>query len=394
MTNWKQKFAIIYAGQAFSLIGSTALQFAFIWWLTVQTESALTLTVATLIAMLPGIMVGPFAGIWIDRYNRKTVMIVADLFIGLTSLAAGAAFWLLDSPPLPLIYAVLFLRGIGNTFHAPAMQAAIPLFVPPEMLTKAGGWGNLVFSASTIAGPALGAALYALLPMAGIALIDVLGAMIAVGCLLCVTVPDVPQHHKKLHPLVDMRLGFRALRKNRLLMAALPPVVIVSVLYLPLSALYPLLVRVHYAGEAWHNAVVEVAFSLGMLLASALLGIWGGSKKRFLMVSFSCVAIGISSFLGGALSAGGFWGFVACALAMGGAGTFFGVPITAHIQETVAPQVMGKVLSLWMTIMTLAAPVGLLVAGPLCELLGVAAIFFWAGILIALCGVWCLRRIY
>lgn len=161
MNKWKKQFITIYAGQAFSLLGSSAVQFAVIWWLTIQTESAVTLTLASIVAFIPGMIIGPFAGVWIDRYNRRTVMIAADGLVALSSVVLGIAFLLSEKPPLSFIYLILLLRGLGNTFHGPAMQAAIPMLVPAPMLTKAGGWGNMVTSVSNMLGPVLGAALIA-----------------------------------------------------------------------------------------------------------------------------------------------------------------------------------------------------------------------------------------
>lgn len=184
--SWKRQFATIYAGQAFSLLGSSVVQFAVIWWLTVETESAVTLAVSTIVTFLPNMFIGPFAGVWIDRYNRRTVMIAADGLVALSSAMLGAAFLLTDNPPLSVIYLILFMRGLGNTFHAPAMQAAIPMLVPVEMLTKAGGWGNLVTSLSNMLGPVLGAALMGVWPIASLMLVDILGAAFAILCLLFV----------------------------------------------------------------------------------------------------------------------------------------------------------------------------------------------------------------
>ena len=93
-------------------------------------------------------------------------MIAADGLVAISSVALGIAFWILNAPPVWFIFAILFVRGIGNTFHSPAMQAAIPMFVPGEMLVKAGGWGNLITSVSTMLGPALGAAMMAVFPIA------------------------------------------------------------------------------------------------------------------------------------------------------------------------------------------------------------------------------------
>lgn len=163
--NWKKQFALIYAGQAFSLLGSAAVQFAVIWWLTIQTESAMTLAMASIVAFIPTMVLGPFAGVWIDRYNRRSVMIAADCLVALSSLILGIVFLVVETPPIWFIYCILFVRGLGNTFHGPAMQATIPMLVPVEMLTKAGGWGSFVNSASAMLGPVLGAALMAFLPL-------------------------------------------------------------------------------------------------------------------------------------------------------------------------------------------------------------------------------------
>lgn len=388
--NWKRKFITIYAGQAFSLLGSAAVQFAIIWWLTVQKESAITLTLATAASFLPNILLGPFAGVWIDRCNRRTVMIAADGLVAASSVVLGLAFLLWEVPPVWFIYLILFIRGLGNTFHSPAMQAAIPMFVPVEMLTKAGGWGNLIVSVSTMLGPALGAGLMASLPVAAIMLVDIAGAAFAIGCLLTVTIPDIPQSAGKVHLLDDVKKGLTAMWNNKPLRAAFFPIIFASILYMPLGSLFPLLVRVHYAGGAWHNAVVEFVFSGGLLVSSFMMGIWGGSKKRFLMISLSIVVLGGAAAVSGILPAGGFWGFVLCCFFMGGSGTFFNIPLMAYIQETVAPEMMGKVFSMLTTAMTLATPFGLLIAGPVSEAAGVESWFWASGILMGAAGILCM----
>lgn len=387
--HWKKTFITIYAGQAFSLLGSSAVQFAVIWWLTAYTESAVTLTLASIVSFLPNMVLGPFAGVWIDRYNRKTVMIAADSLVAFSSVLLGIVFLAYGEPPIWMIFTILFLRGIGNTFHSPALQAAIPMFVPAGMLTKAGGWGNLITSVSTMLGPALGAGMMAVFPIAPIMLVDIAGALFAVVCLLTVSLPDIPRSGETLHLRSDIKQGFLAMRENKPLMAAFFPVIFASVLYMPLGSLFPLLVRLHYLKGAGHNAVVEFVFSAGLLVSSSIIGIWGGMKKRFLMISASIIALGLTAFCSGILPEGGFFGFVVCCFIMGASGTFFNVPLMAHIQETVPPQMMGKVFSLLSTAMTLATPVGLLLAGPVSESVSVEFWFAGSGLLMAAAGVVC-----
>ena len=388
-SDWKKKFVVIYAGQVFSFLGSAAVQFAVIWWLTVQTGSAITLALATIVSCLPNMIIGPFAGVWVDKYNRRTVMIGADGLVALSSLILGAAFMISRTPPVGLVYIILFLRGLGNTFHAPAMQAAIPLFVPTDKLSKAGGWGNLITSISAMAGPVLGAVLMECLPVFAVMLVDILGAAFAIGCLLTVSIPDVPGSRQKLRLKDDLKRGFRAMKSNRPLMGALFPILFSTVLYMPLGSLFPLLVRLHYAGGAEHTAIVECVFSAGLLLSSLTMGLWGSSYRRFRMISASIFVMGLTAAISGVLPTEAFGGFVICCLIMGASGTFFNVPLMAYIQETVPPDVMGKVFSVLSAAMTLSTPFGLLIAGPVSETVGVAGWFWVSGILMAASGLVC-----
>lgn len=360
-----------------------------IWWLTIQTESAITLSVSSIVTFLPNLLIGPFAGVWIDRYNRRTVMIAADGLVALSSVILGAAFLLTETPPVWFLYVILFLRGLGNTFHAPAMQAAIPTLVPAEMLTKVGGWGNLINSISSMLGPVLGAALMGFLPIAFLMLVDILGAVFAIVCLSFVSIPDIPQTSEKSHVLSDLKLGFGAMRANKPLMAVFVPMLMMNILYMPLGSLFPLLVRTHFMGGTWHNSVVEFTFAGGLLISSVAIGVWGGMKRRFLMASLAIGLLGATSALSGALPPGGFWIFVVCCFFMGISGTLISVPIMAYTQETIAPEMMGKVFSLLMAAMTLAMPVGLLVAGPVSESVGVDVWFFWSGVALVATGILC-----
>lgn len=385
--NWKKQFMTIYAGQAFSLLGSAAVQFAVIWWLTIQTESAITLTIASVVSFIPNMVIGPFAGVWIDRLNRRTVMIAADGVVAFSSVILGAAFLLIDVPPVWFIYLILFLRGLGNTFHGPAIQAAIPMLVPTEMLVKAGGWGNLVTSVSNMLGPVLGAALMGFLPIAGIMLVDIFGALFAITCLLFVEIPDISSRSDKVHLLSDMKEGFSTMRKNKPLIAAFGPMMLMTILYMPLGALFPLLVRTHFMGKAWHNSIVEFVFAGGLLVSSLVIGIWGGMKNRFLMAALAIGLLGAGSFVSGALPSGGYWIFVVCCFFMGASGTFMNVPVMAYVQESTPPEIMGKVFSLMMSAMTLAMPIGLIIAGPVSEIVGVDNWFFWSGVALMLTGI-------
>jgi len=131
-------FIILWTGQSLSLVGSQAVQFALIWWLTETSGSATILATAALLGLLPPVVLGPVIGALIDRWDRKSVMLAADGFVAAASLllawifAAGIA-------DIPHVLALLFLRAVGGAFHSPAMTASTTLMVPEKHFTRIQG---------------------------------------------------------------------------------------------------------------------------------------------------------------------------------------------------------------------------------------------------------------
>ncbi|MFV0255052.1 MAG: MFS transporter [Erysipelotrichaceae bacterium] len=390
MQKWQKNFIIIFTGQVFSVLGSAAVQFSIVWWLTIKTESAIVLSIATIVAMLPQLVFGPFIGVIVDRINRKKIIIVADALVAISSVILGLVFLYNANPDLSIIYIILFIRGIGSTFHGPAMQAAIPLLAPKDKLTKVGGIGSLVNSLSNMLGPVLGAVLMGLFSIASIMLIDIFGALFAIFCLLFVKIPDVQQEVEKTHFIEDLKMGLGAIKANKVLMAVILPIIFINILSAPLGSLYPLLVKAHFAGDAFANSMVEVSFAFGILLSSLILGIWGGMKKRFLMMSIAVMFFGLSNSLIGILPAS-FWGFVWLVILSFISGlpvSFMNVPFMAYIQESIAGNMLGKVISLLLSVFAWSMPFGLIIAAPISEIIGVNSWLFLSGIVIVILSLW------
>lgn len=380
-------FWTIWAGQAFSILGSAAAGFAIVWWLTVETGSAMVLTMATMAVFLPQALIGPFAGVWIDRSSRKTVMIAADLLIAATSIILAIAFFI-GNPPIWLIYTLLFIRGVGQSFHLPAMQAALPMFVPESELVKAGGWSGFIQSGSFMLGPVLGTFFMTVFSIPAVMLIDIIGAVIAVAALLLVVIPD-PQvdPSARQHILSEMLDGWQEIKGNKALVLISIPVLLTCFIYIPLSAIFPLMTSQHFDGTAWHASLIEFLFAGGMLLSGLILGLWGGFKNKFLMINLSLLAMGVAIAASGALPSTAFWAFGILSVLMGAAGNFFNIPFIAYVQEVIPPASLGRVLTLLTSLMSLSTPLGLLVAGPFAENMGVAQWFLISGLAIMLAAV-------
>ncbi|MHB1357795.1 MAG: MFS transporter, partial [Anaerolineae bacterium] len=174
---WLRPFLTVWIGQAVSQFGSAVVQFALIWWLAELTSSATMLAYASIVGTLPYILVAPWAGALVDRWNRRTVMIVAD---GATAIfSAGLALLFFFKVALPWhIFLAMFLRSVGGVFQWPAMAASVPLMVPKGHLARVAGMNQTLQGVMAIVAPPIAAFLLLLLPMQGILLVDVSTALL------------------------------------------------------------------------------------------------------------------------------------------------------------------------------------------------------------------------
>ncbi|MFX4263158.1 MFS transporter [Pelotomaculum propionicicum] len=381
---WKKTFLIIWSGQAFSLLGSSAAQFAIIWWLTLQTGSPAVLAFAGMAGLLPHAIIGPFAGVWVDRLSRKTVMIVADLFVAAGGAVLMVAFYA-GVPHTWLIYIILFLRSVGSVFHYLAIQAAMPMLVPTSELTKTGGWSQFLQSGSLMLGPVLGTFIMTVISLPFVMLVDIAGAVIAAVTVAMVKIPDPePDRNRTTNILSEMLDGLKLINENKPLKAITVPMMLAMLIYIPVGSFFPLMVNVHFGGTAWHASIIEFVFAGGLLVSSLILGVWGGLENKFLMINLALCSLGAALAGAGALPPSAFIAFVPLSAIMGMTGSFLNVPYTAYVQSTVPPASLGRVLSILSSMMTLAMPVGLFFAGPIAENVGIANWFLASGILIVI----------
>lgn len=389
---WRKKYLTILSGQTVSLIGSSAVQFALIWWLTNESKSAIMLSLAGLSSYLPQMILGPFVGVWLDRLKRKYVVIFADLFMGFVAL--GLSIWfLVGSPGYLVVIAALFLRSLANVFHTPSIQAIVPLLVPEEELVKANSWNQFLQSGAFMLGPVLGAAMFAAMPIWLILLTDLIGAIAACLTLWIVDVPDIPRSEESMqHYLGELKDGFKVFKDDPPMMVVMIFSFFIMIFYLPLGILFPLMTNVHFELSAWFASVVEFSYAAGMMVSAFLIGMKKEWREKLLAAQLSCVGLAIT-FIGSGLAPAnqtGYWIFVFFCILMGGVGNLYNIPFTAYLQETVAPEKLGRVFSLFGSVMSGAMPIGLLLAGPMSEKVGIARWFLISGILTLFFSLLCL----
>ena len=381
--SWKRTFFTIQSGQAISLITSSALQMALIFYLTEKTNSSMTLALATLVGFLPQGVLGLFIGGWIDRHSRKRIMIGADLFIAAVSALLAVISAFLD-PPVWVVLAILFLRSIGSAFHTPSINAVTPLIVPTDKLAKCTRYIQSLQSVSSIVSPALGALLYAQCTLTEIIALDVVGAVIASIAVMLVKIPniDVANIPQSEGVLAGAKEAYRILAQQKGLLTLLWMGALYMFAYMPINALFPLISMNHFGGTTWHVAMSESVFAAGMLLGGIVLGVWGGFQRKTTTVLLSIAVMGIALLIAGILPASGFIAFVVCCAIMGFSAPFYGVQAAIY-QEMVSPEYLGRVFSLSLSTMSLAMPLGLIAAGCFADMTGVETWFAISGIFIA-----------
>jgi len=386
-TNWKPRFFTIFTGQALSLFGSSLVQFALVWYLTQKTGSATILATASLVAMLPQVLLGPFAGALVDRWNRRLVMILADGLIALATLVLAGLFWM-GTAQIWHIYAILVVRSLGGAFHWPAMSASTSLMVPKEQLSRVAGINQTLQGLVGIVAPPTGALLIGILPTQGVLLIDVFTALCAILPLLFISIPQPKTIVGATTSYwQDVRAGLAYVAAWPGLLAILVIALLINFLLTPTGSLMPLLITKHFGLGALELGFTDTLWGVGMIAGGLLLSVWGGFKRRIVTSLLGIVGIGVSVVLVGLAPANMFWLALVGMSISGLAQVLANGPLQAVIQSAVEPDMQGRVMALIGSGATAMTPLSLAVAGPVSDAIGIRAWYIFGGAACLLMGI-------
>lgn len=384
-THWRPRFFSIWTGQALSLAGSSLTQFVLMWWITETTGSVSALSIAAAAGLLPIALFGPLGGALADRWSRRTIMILADAITAACMLILVALF-ATGTIQLWQIYLLMFVRATMQAFQQPAAMASTPNLVPESWIQRVAGMNQALQGVMTIASAPLGALALAFLPFQGALMIDVVTAIIGITPLFFYAIPQprALPNAEATSIMTDMREGGRYLvsRRGLLILYAVTGLVVLTVM--PTFALTPLLVKEHFNGGINQVAIMEGMTGVGIILGGVLAGSRIFFKRRIVavMVSFamSCAAVALTAAApSNWFWLGVFWWFVSGVTYSTG-----NAPMMALLQITVPNMLLGRVLSLLNVVWGIAGPVGLMIAGPLGEVIGVRGLYILGGTLSAL----------
>lgn len=357
-------FLTVWVGQLASHIGTGLTSFALGVWVYQQTQSATAFSLIFLFAELPGILTAPLGGVVADRFDRRMVMIVADAIAGLLSLSI-LLLAASDQLQVWLVYLIVAIGSISNSFQTPAYLASVPLMVPSDQLGRANGLMQTMFSIRQVLAPAMSGYLLLTIELDGIVLIDVATFLIALTTLTLVKIPRPPAADAaKEKPLKgELSFGLRYIFQRPGLLIIL---LVISFFTLVLSIIGPLITPMilTFSTPAGLGTLTSIG-GVGMLLGGMAMSTWGGPKRRVQGVL-------LFLFLAGLALMAHSWKPSVVLIGVVAPCFFATLPFVFACndivwQTKVPANVLGKVLAARGMIARSTAPLGYMVAGPLAD---------------------------
>jgi DHA3 family macrolide efflux protein-like MFS transporter len=362
-------FFTIWSGQLVSLIGSQLTGFALGVWVYSQTRSVLMLALVQVAQQTPYVLLSPIAGVFADRWNRRTAMIVSDFGAGLAVLAAAILFLTGQLRPWMVIPINLWMATF-NTLMWPSFTASVTLLVPKQHYGRANGFVQLGEALPQIAGPALAGALYVAIHLGNMALIDFASyAFSVLLMLLFVRIPNPPRTDEgqaaKGSLWKEMRFGWEYIAARKGLLALLFFFMTTNFLF---GVISPLIVPLIL--DNWNASVLgylSTLMGVGMLAGTLVMSAWGGGKRKI----FTLLGAGVLS--GMFLAAVGLRASIpliaVCGVGMMFCGPFMNASSQAIWQAKVAPDVQGRVFAVRRAIAWSSGIIAPLLAAPLADYL-------------------------
>lgn len=375
---WRRNVAVFLSGQTISLFGSMIVQYAVMWYVTFETRSGWAVALYAVAAFLPQGIVSIFGGTLADRMNRRVLVMISDGTIATVTLVL-ALLMLNGVTDLWIILLAVGVRSVGAGFQTPAVQAMIPQITPPDQLMRINGIFQTIQSAMMLLAPAVAGAVFGIFGIVPVFFIDVVTAALGILLLAMVAVPTlkrVGEHATSYRE--DLVEGMRYIAGHQVVRWLLILFAVIFILTGAPSFITPLMVARSFGSEVWMVTVLEIAFSIGMLAGGALVSTVLAKRSRMALVITSTfgfavftIALGLSPTI---------WVFYGAMAAFGAMVPLFSAPFMTLVQETVDPDKHGRVFSYVGIVMALAAPIGLMVFGPLADVISVQWLLIAGGV--------------
>ena len=384
-TNWKSQAMLFLISQCITLFGSTLVQMAIVWYVTIQTSSGVWVAAFTVCSYLPQFLISFVAGVWADRHSRKKLIIGADSLIALVTFLMVLAIPHITDKTVVLggLLVMSVIRSFGAGIQTPAVNAVIPQLVPEDQIMRFNGINATMQSVVQFAAPAAAGVLLTINTLSSTLIIDTATAIVGIGLLSAVIIPKQAIQNKETSVFIDMKIGIKYTLSDKLIGKVLTVYGLFIFLCVPAGFLSQLFVSRVYGETYWYLTAVELAGFIGMVAGGILMSIWGGFKSRVTTMSVGLIAFG-SLAIGMGLSKQ-FALYLTLMIIYGVAITMVQTATTTLIQEKAEMSMQGRVFGLLGAMYSGFLPVGMAIFGPMADEISLQWIMIGSGIaLIAL----------
>lgn len=385
--NWLKNIILFLSSQTISLFGSSLVQYAIMWHITLTTESGMMMTLYIICGFIPTFILSPVAGVWADRYNRKILIILADGLIAAATLVLAILF-LLGFDAIWLLFVMAAIRAFGAGVQMPAVGAILPQIVPQEKLTKVNGINGSIQAITMFVSPMVSAALLGLTSIEIIFFIDVVTAAIAIVTLLAflkIAVHKKAAEKQTTSYFSDFKQGLQYVGNHQFLKTFFLFFAVFFVLMAPASFLTPLQVTRSFGDDVWRLSAIEIAFSIGMMIGGGIIASWGGFQNKIKTLGFASIIMGLCTFALGIVP--NFWVYLGFMAIFGVAMPIFSTPGTVLLQEKIEEEYLGRVFGVMGMISTSMMPLGMLIFGPLADVIKIEWLLLGTGIFIVILAI-------
>ncbi|MGM0840315.1 MAG: MFS transporter [Bacillota bacterium] len=385
--DWLRNIILFLSSQTISLFGSSLVQYAIMWHITLETESGLMMTLFIICGFIPTFLLSPVAGVWADRYNRKLLIVLSDGLIATSTLVLAILF-LMGYDSIWLLFVMAAVRALGTGIQTPAVGAILPQIVPKEKLTKVNGANGSIQAVIMFVSPMVSAALLGMASIEIIFFIDVITAAIAIITLLAflkISVHEKAAGIQTTSYFSDFKQGLQYVNNHGFLKKFFLFFSIFFVLMAPAAFLTPLQVTRSFGDDIWRLTAIEIAFSIGMMAGGAIIASWGGFKNKIATMTFSSLIMGFCTFALGIVPV--FWFYLVFMALFGVAMPIFNTPTMVLLQEKIEENYLGRVFGVMGMISTSMMPIGMLIFGPLADIIAIEWLLIGTGVLTILLSV-------
>lgn len=393
--HWQRDTALFLGSQAVTMLGSSLVQYAIMWYIILETGSGAMMTLYVLAGFLPHVLISPFAGVLADRFNRKKIIIAADLSIAVVTLILAVIF-LQGIRPYWLLLLASLLRSVGSGIQTPAVSAILPTIVPEDKLMRVGGINSSMQSLIFILSPACGGIVLTVSNLVAAFFVDLITAVIGVGILAFIAIPSTLKSTKSGAKgyLTDLKEGCIYAWSHQYIRLILIFYALFCVCLAPISFLSPIFIARNFGGDVLYLTLQEVIFSSGSVLGGLAISCLGNFKNKGTTVGLSTIAYGgLCVFLGFAPILIVFYLITAV---IGFVMPWCNTSLIVILQERVDQEVMGRIFSLVALVGAATSPLGMVVFGPLADVVNITFIFLGSGLAMVALGIAfiCQRHVY